>query len=443
MNFHGKNPPLLLLLLTSSFLLPLLLQAAASHEFRTDGRVIELDESSFDSAIASFDRILVDFYAPWCGHCKRLSPQLDSAAPVLARLNEPIYIAKLDADKYRKLASKYEIDGFPTLKLFVHGEPIEYTGPRKAELIVKHMKKLASPNVSILDSDESIHAFVKGAEKEYPVFIGFGLEDSQPVLAEFGGQFKKKAWFSIAKNFSEEMMVFYDFDKVPALVSMNEKYNERSVFYGPFEADFLEDFIRQNMLPLTVAIRYDTLKLLKEDKRKIVLTILNDENEEKSQNLIKILKSAANANREFIFCYVGLVQFEEFADTFDSTKADVLPKMLVWDGNEEYYLVEGIETLGAEDQGTQVSQFLQGFKEGKTIKKRVKEPSFEGFVKSIMGVGTILIILIMVAGLFVIIYLTGESGETNRTGGVQSDRPVLNRNEGTGEEGYQVRDKED
>jgi thiol-disulfide isomerase/thioredoxin len=41
-----------------------------------DGTVLILDESNFDSAISSFDHILVDFYAPWCGHCKRLSPEV-------------------------------------------------------------------------------------------------------------------------------------------------------------------------------------------------------------------------------------------------------------------------------------------------------------------------------------------------------------------------------
>lgn len=49
------------------------------HEFKEadyDGKVLELNESNLDSAISSFDFLFLDFYAPWCGHCKRLSPEV-------------------------------------------------------------------------------------------------------------------------------------------------------------------------------------------------------------------------------------------------------------------------------------------------------------------------------------------------------------------------------
>ena len=49
---------------------------AEEHKFDIDGKVIDLDDSNFDSAISSFDYVFVDFYAPWCGHCKRLSPEV-------------------------------------------------------------------------------------------------------------------------------------------------------------------------------------------------------------------------------------------------------------------------------------------------------------------------------------------------------------------------------
>jgi protein disulfide-isomerase A1 len=103
--------------------------------------------------------------------------------------------------------------------------------------------------------------------------------------------------------------------------------------------EFMEEFITQNSLPLAVPINSETLKVLKDDQRKIVLTILEDDSEEKSQNLIKILKAAASANRDLVFGFVGVKQWEEFTEIFGANKETKLPKMIVWDGDEEYLSV--------------------------------------------------------------------------------------------------------
>jgi len=55
-----------------------------AEKFSVDGKVLILDDSNFDSAIASFDHILVDFYAPWCGHCKRLAPEVGALYTLLS-----------------------------------------------------------------------------------------------------------------------------------------------------------------------------------------------------------------------------------------------------------------------------------------------------------------------------------------------------------------------
>ena len=87
--------------------------------------------------------------------------------------------------------------GFPTLMLFDHGVPTEYTGPRKAGLLIESLKKLVAPAVSFLESDSDIKSFVQEAGADFPLFIGFGVDESS--IAEYGARYKKKAWFSAAK----------------------------------------------------------------------------------------------------------------------------------------------------------------------------------------------------------------------------------------------------
>ncbi|KAL6650598.1 hypothetical protein ACP70R_009523 [Stipagrostis hirtigluma subsp. patula] len=394
--------PLVLLLV-----LPLsVLAAAAGEEFPRDGRVLELDESNFEAALGAIDFLFVDFYAPWCGHCKRLAPELDEAAPVLAGLAEPIVVAKVNADKYRKLGSKYGVDGFPTLMLFIHGVPIEYTGSRKADQVIRNLKKFVAPDVSVLDSDSAIKNFVENAGASFPIFLGFGV--NQSLIAEYGRKYKKRAWFAVAKDFSEDMMVAYDFDKVPTLVAIHPKYKEQSLFYGPFEGNFLEDFVRQSLLPLTVPINTETLKMLNDDERKVVLAILEDDSNENSAQLVKVLRSAANANRDLVFGYVGVKQWEEFVETFDISKSSQLPKLLVWDRNEEYELVDGSERLEEGDQASQISQFLEGYRAGRTTKKKVSGPSFMGFLNSLVSLNSLYILMFVVALLAVMVYFAGQ-----------------------------------
>jgi len=278
--------------------------------------------------------------------------------------------------------------------IFMHGAPEEYYGPRKADLLARYLKKFVAPDVSVLDSDSAISDFIETAGTYFPIYLGFGLNES--MISKLAIKYKKKAWFSVAKDFSEDTMVLYDFDKVPALVSLHPTYQEQSIFYGPFEEEFLEDFIKQSLFPLAMPINIDSLKTLKDDDRKIALTIVEDETDEKSNKIIKLLKAAASANRDLVFGYVGVKQWEDFADTFGANRKTTLPKMVIWDGDEEYFSVIGSESIDDEDQATQISRFLEGYREGRTIKKRIGGPSFIGFINSLIGMRTVFMIVFVV-----------------------------------------------
>lgn len=105
-----------------------------------DGPVSTIVAHTYDSIVLDDSKdVLVEFYAPWCGHCKALAPKYEELGGLYANseFKDKVTIAKVDATANDV---PDEIQGFPTLKLFPaggKGEPVTYSGSRSVEDLAK------------------------------------------------------------------------------------------------------------------------------------------------------------------------------------------------------------------------------------------------------------------------------------------------------------------
>ena len=153
------------------FVVACLLALSSTVVVMAESDVVILDTENFEhltqaSSGATTGDWMVEFYAPWCGHCKNLAPVFEEVA---TELKGDVNVAKVDAAKERSLGSRFEIKGFPTILFLSHGQVYKYKGKRTKDALVE---------------------FAKGGYK-------LKVEDAQPVpqpmgpLAEFFSVFTK------------------------------------------------------------------------------------------------------------------------------------------------------------------------------------------------------------------------------------------------------------
>lgn len=144
--------------------------AVALSEIAIEEGVLVLTTDNFDSALEQHENMMVEFYAPWCGHCKSLAPEYAKAAQTLGEEGSELKMAKVDATVETKLAEKFGVRGYPTIKFFKAGSPMDYSAGRSANDFITWMKKKTGPSAVTLDSVEDAKAFI---EKDDVVLMGF------------------------------------------------------------------------------------------------------------------------------------------------------------------------------------------------------------------------------------------------------------------------------
>ncbi|KAI0471670.1 disulfide isomerase [Xylariaceae sp. FL0804] len=168
--------------------------------------VLDLIPDNFDKVVLKSGKpTLVEFFAPWCGHCKNLAPVYEELGQAFAT-SKDVQIAKVDADAEKSLGKRFGVQGFPTLKYFdgKSDKPEEYNGGRDLESLTKFItektgakakKKLEMPSQVEMLTDKSFKETV-GGDKD--VLVAF--------TAPWCGHCKSLAptWETLAEDFMTE-----------------------------------------------------------------------------------------------------------------------------------------------------------------------------------------------------------------------------------------------
>ncbi|BAS79203.1 Os02g0554900, partial [Oryza sativa Japonica Group] len=235
----------------------LLLASSAAAEGEA---VLTLDAGNFTEVVGAHDFIVVEFYAPWCGHCNQLAPEYEAAAAALRSHDPPVVLAKVDAsaDLNRGLAGEHGVQGYPTIRILRDrgARSHNYAGPRDAAGIVAYLKRQAGP------------ASVEIAASASPPAADSIANDGVVVVGVFpelsGSEFE--SFMAVA----EKMRADYDFRHTTdagvlprgdrtvrgPLVRLFKPFDELFVDSQDFDRDALEKFIESSGFPTVVT--FDT-----------------------------------------------------------------------------------------------------------------------------------------------------------------------------------------
>jgi protein disulfide-isomerase A1 len=271
--------------------------------------VLVLDENNFEASIKKNDLTLVEFYAPWCGHCKALAPEYDRAS-ILLKGTAGVALAKVDCTEQRDLCEKYEVQGFPTLKLFRNDDsaPSEFDQARKADAIVKFMQKQKKAAFEIIKNAEDAKKFAD--------------IDSVKVSGVFAADDKNKieVFVAVAKALRNEYDFAYTTEAgllegvATGSAILHRNFDEPKVTYnGDFTEELLTSFIKSNAFPLVGEIGPENYQKYVERGFPLVWIFI-DKNDQATLNVAR--EVAKDFKTSLSFVWLDGERWAEHAKTF-------------------------------------------------------------------------------------------------------------------------------
>ncbi|XP_006012215.1 protein disulfide-isomerase A6 [Latimeria chalumnae] len=226
--------------------------------------VIELTDDNFDKNVLNSEDVwLVEFYAPWCGHCKNLEPEWAAAASaVKEQTNGKVKLGAVDATVSQVLSSRYGIRGFPTIKIFQKGEdPVDYEGGRTRSDIIARALDLFSesappPELLEIINEDILKTTCEGHQlciiSVLPHILDTGAAGRNAyldVVMKMAEKYKKKMWgwlwTEAGAQLNLETSLGIGGFGYPAMAAVNSRKMKYALLKGSFSEQGINEFLRE------------------------------------------------------------------------------------------------------------------------------------------------------------------------------------------------------
>jgi len=272
------------------------LAVAAVAGVATAENVVTLGDSDFDAHIAEHKYVLAEFMAPWCGHCKNLKEPYEEAATALkdVEVEGGLSLVAIDATEAKELATRYGVQGFPTLKWLINGEATEYTGGRTKDEIVSWVTKKTGPPAIDIADEAGLTAFQASADVVvFGYFADAGSDAAKSFLA--AAESTDDAPFGISTTFANGLAA----DTV--VVYRNFEGEEKAV---TCDSD-IKKCVSGNLLPLVVPFSQETApKIFGGAIKQHVLVFLDNAHDHAAGVLEHTRAVAAEKKGDYLFVTV-------------------------------------------------------------------------------------------------------------------------------------------
>ncbi|GMH21610.1 hypothetical protein Nepgr_023452 [Nepenthes gracilis] len=342
--------------------------ADSSTEF-----VLTLDQSNFSEIVSKHDFIVVEFYAPWCGHCKKLAPEYEKAASVLSSHDPPIALAKVDANDElnRELASNYEVKGFPTLKILRDGGKTveDYKGPRDAEGIVAYLKKQSGPASVEIRSAEDATNFI-GDNRV--VIVGIFPEFSGEEFINFTALAEKlRSDYEFGHTLDAKLLPRGELSVTKPTIRLFKPFDELFVDFQDFHVDALGKFVEESSMPTVTVYNKDpsnhpyVIKFFNSPNAKAMLFMnFSDENDPYKTKYHEVAKEYKGKGISFL---LGDIDASQGAFQFFGLKEDQVPLIVIQSNDGQKYLKPNLEL-------DHIASWIKEFKDGNVLPFVKSEP---------------------------------------------------------------------